>query len=182
MLEGLDDVPWAEYAQPAGNTGLTVPSALRALADAFAGTDASAPDRWGPCHRFLYALGNNHAGTYFPVILPALPFLGELLRGPPVARGRALDVLIDLIGSFIPEPGHETVATADGPRPLAALVHDAVTPFTGDLERLLGTPASEEEGRLAREVLELLQDGEGGPVGCAHPTPQSPLGEPPNRR
>lgn len=152
MLEGLDDLPWAEYAQPAGNTALTVPAALRALAD------AQDNDRLGSYHRFLYALGNNHAGTYFPVVLPALPFLGEILHGSPVARLRALDVLIDLIGSFIPEPGHETVATADGPRPLAALVHDAVTPFTGDLERLLGTPASEEEGRLAEELLWLLRD------------------------
>ncbi|MCL2778712.1 MAG: hypothetical protein FWD73_11975 [Polyangiaceae bacterium] len=78
-----DLVDWVRYAQPAWNSPGEVPSALRALAN------PNDLDRLRAYHRLLYALGNDHAGTYFPVVLPAIAALGEILRdGVLVARLR----------------------------------------------------------------------------------------------
>lgn len=153
MLKGLDEVDWASYAQPAWNTVDDVPRAIRALAD---GADL---DRQRAYHRMLYALGNEHAGTYFPVVLPAIAFFGEILRGPElVARLRTLDVLIDLVGSFVPEHGHDEVDSQTGPRSLGAMVREAVASLASDVERLRRDPESDEEARLAGELLGLLRD------------------------
>src|SRR6478609_8661989 len=129
MLEGLDQAPWGEYAQPEGNFPGDVANALRALAATRALDDLRA------YHRVLFALGNNHAGTYFPVVVPAIPFLGEILTSEHVApRLRALDVLIDLVASFEPEEGHESIGTATGARPLRAVLKEAVLALSSDIE------------------------------------------------
>lgn len=151
MLTELASEAWERYAQPEWNAELAVPAALRALAD------AADPDREQAYHRALDSFGNNHAGTYFPVVLPAIPFLGEILRGPAlVPRLRTLDVLIDLVGSFEPEPGHEDFEGATGRRPLKVLVREAAILLARDVERLGRAPGSVEEARLARELLALL--------------------------
>ncbi len=152
-LHRLDQERWERYAQPTWNAVGEVPAAIRALAD---GSDL---DRQRAYHRLLYALGNDHAGTYYPVVLPAIPFVGEILRGPAlVARLRALDVLIDLLGSFEPEPGHETVESATGRWSLKSMVRGAATCLANDVDRLHRDPESDEEGRLAGELLELLAE------------------------
>ena len=57
----------------------------------------------------LGAVGNDHAGTYWPVVLALVSALEEPLRdGGEWARHAALEALVDLCGSFEPEPGHET--------------------------------------------------------------------------
>lgn len=152
-LRGLDQVQWERYAQPTWNAIDEVPSAIRALAN---GAD---PDRRRAYNRVLYALGNNHSGTYFPVVLPTIPFLGELLRGPAlVARLRALDVLIDLIGSFEPEPGHEEVESGMGRCSLKSMVREAAVGLSRDVECLQRHPGSGEEARLAGELSALLRE------------------------
>ncbi len=152
MLHGLDQIHWSHYAQPTWNAVDEVPSAIRALAD---GADL---DRQRAYNRMLYALGNNHAGTYFPVVLPAIPFFGEILRGPElVARLRTLDVLIDLVGPFGPDLEHEEVDSVAGLRSLKAMVQEAVASLSGDVERLHRGPEDDEEARLAGELLELLR-------------------------
>lgn len=153
MLSGLDHEEWGRYAQPPWNATSEVSAALRALAD------AGDIDRSRAYHRVLYAVGNDHAGTYFPVVIPAIPFLGEILRGPAlIARLRALDVLIDLVGSFEPEPGHEEVASATGQRPLKAMVQEAAALLSSAVEHLHGQPGSDEEARLAGELLALIRE------------------------
>lgn len=152
-LRGLDQVKWEQYAQPTENAVDAVPSAIRALAD---GSDG---DRQRAYNRMLYALGNNHAGTYFPVVLPAIPFLREILRGPAlVARLRTLDVLIDLVGSFGPDLEHEEVDSTKGRRSLKTMVQEEAAGLASDVERLHRDPGSNEEARLARELLELLRE------------------------
>lgn len=150
-LAGLDDVAWDRFAQPSWNKPGEIAAALRALADP---ADA---DRQRPYHRLLYALGNDHAGTYFPVVLEAIPFLGAILKGrAAVARLRALDCLIDLVGAFEPERGHDEVETAAGRRPLRALVRDAAQGLRSDVEGLRDAPASETEAHLAEDFLGLI--------------------------
>src|SRR5690349_278960 len=103
-----------EPAPPPWSSSDEVEAAFRALASASRKTDQAA------YHRVLFAIGNNHAGTYWPAALSLIPRLeGILCDGTEIARKRALDILIDLIASFAPEPGFEIVETPDGPRDLA---------------------------------------------------------------
>jgi len=81
MLEDLAEVPWGSLAQPDWNAANDeVPFALRALAAA-----ASEHEARETYHQVLFALGNNHAGTYYPVALAAVPFLGQILETDPEA-------------------------------------------------------------------------------------------------
>ena len=117
MPSSVYEIDWTRYPQPDENSALTVPDALRALAEA---TPTNA--HWA-YHNFLYAIGNDHYGTYYPVVLPVLPFLGALLEDArEVGRARVLDVLIDLVCAFEPQPGFETVATANGLREVKGLL------------------------------------------------------------
>lgn len=60
-------------------------------------------------NRLLYAVGNNHAGTYFPIILAVMPCLESILRaGERWPQRTVIQILIDLFSSFVPEPGWET--------------------------------------------------------------------------
>lgn len=153
MLEGLEEVRWDRWAQPTWSGVGEVTASLRALAD------PDDPDRWRAYHRVIYALGNDHAGTYFPVIVPAIPCLGEILRcTAPIARLRALDVLIDLVGSFEPEPGFEEIEADAGRRSLKALVLEAATRLSVDVERLRRAPSNDEEAKLADDLLALLRE------------------------
>jgi len=153
MLEDRDSPNWDHYEQPAWNRAGEVPAAIRALADA---TDL---DRHDAYHRMLCALGNDHAGTYYPVVIPALTFLREILCGPSlVARLRTLDVLIDLVGSFDPDPAYETIETADGRGSLKAIVRATSKELSRDIDRLRRSPEADEEALLASEHLERLED------------------------
>jgi hypothetical protein len=130
MLEGLENVRWDLEAQPPSNAMSEIANALRALSVASPETSDEAYSR------MLYALGNNHAGTYYPVVLAAVPFFGGILRdGGPTARLRTLDVLIDLVGSFEPEPGFEVVAASAGRRSLNEVLKERVLELTAQIER-----------------------------------------------
>jgi hypothetical protein len=151
MLEALSKIDWSLEPQPSWNREHEVSDALRALALA---TEDSGEAAYS---RLLYAVGNNHAGTYFPLVLAIIPFLGEILRDRTcnsAARTRALDVLIDLVGSFEPEAGFELVATAAGPCPLKELLMDRTLELTKDVEAL----DESREVELAGELLELLRE------------------------
>ena len=48
-------------------------------------------------HRLLYAVGNDHAGTYYSVALGILPIIERILRdGSPWSQHTVLEVLIEL--------------------------------------------------------------------------------------
>lgn len=150
MLERLAEVDWSREAQPTWNAPDEIVRALRAIAE------ATAESRDDAYSRMLYALGNNHAGTYFPIVLQVVPFLGEILRdGSEAARLVTLDVLVDLLGSFAPEAGYEVIATPDGDRSLRDLLKERCHALRGQVERLL---ASRAERKLAEEVLEFLSE------------------------
>jgi hypothetical protein len=119
MLEQLDSVQWSNFPQPHWNQPGDVPRALRAVASA--SDEATATEAR---HRLLFAIGNNHAGTYWPVVLPVVPFVGEIVEGGALLpRLCCLQVLIDLVGSFVPSPDHEI----DEHGPLAPAVQYAVS-------------------------------------------------------
>jgi len=106
----------------------------------------------------LYAVGNHHAGTYYPAVVTVVPFLGAILRsGGPIARLRTLDVLIDLLGSFWPAAGFEVVATPTGNRALRDLLRQEVLGLEGDVLRCQVEAASAAESALAQQLLAELR-------------------------
>ena len=93
-------VDWHAYAQPEGNTATSVADALVGiLRSCDSGTSEAA------YNKFLYAVGNNHAGTYCAVLLETLPFLVEIVETNDLRPQRTvLCLLDDLYASFHPEP------------------------------------------------------------------------------
>lgn len=153
MLSDLEQIRWDDFAQPSGNEADALPSALRALAATTERGDFSA------YHRLLCAIGNNHAGTYFPVALPAIPVLIDILGCAPLAdRLQTLEVLADLLGSFGPEPGFEQVVTPQGQGALRQLIKEAACDRVADIERCRAKAETAEEAKFAEEVLSLLQE------------------------
>lgn len=55
--------------------------------------------------RLMQALANNHAGAWFPVLLAAMPYFGEILmNGPPAGVRAVLALMDDFVHSFDVEP------------------------------------------------------------------------------
>ncbi len=132
------------YPQPEWNTASTTSEAMLAI--------SSAKDQKQSTEaydRLLYALGNNHAGTYYPVALAMLPQLESVLRGgAPWAQRAALNVLIELTGSFEPEPGYERFAGVA----LAESIYTGVANMRSLIE-----PIAKEGGVAATSASELLE-------------------------
>ncbi len=148
----LARVSWADYARPPESKDGDISAALRALAE------TPENDDYASYNRVLAALGNNHAGTYYPIALPAVQFLGQIVNGERVAaRVRALDVLVELVGSFNPEPGFEKIVTRTGERSLSTVMKEAAIVFAESIERLRVRAESAEEAKLCAELLALLR-------------------------
>jgi len=103
-----------DLPQPDWNTPSTLAEALARMALVTNEVEAERAH-----HDVLYAVGNNHAGTYYPVVLEAIPFLAAIVReGECWPTHAALETLIDLFGSFWPEPGFEAFHASAGQPPI----------------------------------------------------------------
>jgi hypothetical protein len=149
MLESLDTVDWRGIAHPPNSTPAQIKEALRSLL-----TISSERDAEHGYHRLLYALGNDHAGTYFPVAVCVIPALGELLmHNNPFTRMAALNVLVDLTTSFEPEPGLEMFSWNGEYQSVADVLRDAVTTIRTSIESVANSAALTEERALALQLL-----------------------------
>ena len=150
MLESVERVPWHTYQQPSSDQG-AVPRALRALAFASVPEDA-----YGA---LLNAVGRDHAGTYYPVVVPAMDFIGEIAeQGGDHARRYALEALIDLVWSFEPEPGFEKIDDGSGGEVgLRAAVREAGARLIPMIRHAAVRPDNEPVAqKIARDLLDLL--------------------------
>lgn len=124
------------FAQPEWNRPDSVEKALALVAGA---TDE--PSSRAAYNDLLFAVGNNHAGTYFPVLLAVLPALYPLLEtGGEWTKRAILEALSDLVASFEPDPRFVSVIL-DGeiPRPLSVLVRASVRSARSAIERIAGS-------------------------------------------
>ena len=154
LEDRLNGVGWAGLDQPTSNDVDAVPDAIRALAAATKRTRESAQSR------FLSTIGNNHAGTYDPVVLVTMPFLQEILESPDskdAARTATLDVLVDLLGSFSPTPEHELIDTDKGRRPLHEVLVESARSFRPVLKLISKGTAPPTQKNLAKQVLSLTR-------------------------
>lgn len=102
-------IDWSSFPQPDGNSPTEVRDALLALTQVH--LSGKSTDVY---NRVLFALGNNHGGTVCPVAIPATEIIANIvLESDGLVRHAAIEVICDLL-SFFPEPGFETVPTANG--------------------------------------------------------------------
>jgi hypothetical protein len=136
------------FPQPESNEPGAVAAALDALWNA---SDAASADEASDA--FLWAVGDNHAGTFYPVVLGVLPEIERiLLEGSAWAQRAVMESLIDLGGSFIPVAGHETYLGASVQDTLKAFIH-ALRP---QLVPLMDT--GDGRAQSATDLVELIDD------------------------
>ena len=107
------------------------------------------------CRVLMDALAHDHAGSWYPVLLPAMPFLHGVLRhAPPDGASGVLALLGDLAGCFDadPETAHDVhrheLAFRDGLRALCPTVK-TLAAHGGDVAGLATEVATDIEERLA---------------------------------
>lgn len=138
----------ADFAQPEWNDASSVSTALDALAGAH--DELSADEAYD---RFLWAVGDNHEGTYYPVVLAVLPWLEQLLAsGSAWCQRAVMESLIDLGGPFAPAQGHETHEGASVRRALQAFIC-TLRPRVAPL-----VESGDARADSAVELLELIDD------------------------
>jgi hypothetical protein len=152
MLDDLNSIPWSSIPQPEWNGAGDVPNSIRRLAAA-----ASADDAHSAYHSFLFAVGNDHGGSYYPVVLPTIPFLMEILGScGAAAQVGVRNVLIDLVGSFGPDPNAPATVIVSGTAVgLKSALLTAVAAYLHELPALLRSP-DPEVSRLARDLIALF--------------------------
>lgn len=155
MLESLEDVNWAEIPQPVWNSPDEVPSALLEVSKV--GSEAASEHAY---NRLLYVFGNNHCGSYYPVVLSAVPFMVEMLSHEnSLVRKTVLDVLLDLLHSFGPDPEFATIRLSPGSElPLDKALRNTIAALRPQIERCAFATSknSLEQGNL-NELLALLE-------------------------
>lgn len=151
-----DDLPMADmtprdfsqFPQPESNESNTIQDALEALRTAH--NLDSANEAYD---RFLWSVGNNHSGTFYPVVLAVLPQIEQILTNSGGwAQRAAMESLIDLCGSFVPESGHEVYLGLSVQEALQAFAH-SMRPRVAHLVN--GTGAL---SKSASDLLELIDD------------------------
>jgi hypothetical protein len=91
LLEAVDQVSWASYAGSEYYDHLEPPRAFRRLVAAQNESDATAAH-----NEMLFAIGNNHRGSYYAAARPAVPLLVQAavtLSGWP--RSTAVEILTE---------------------------------------------------------------------------------------
>lgn len=150
VLDRVKGVHWRLYDQPEWNDPLSVPKAIEKLLN-------SEEDAY-IC--LINAVGNNHAGTYYPIVLELLPFLEEIIKAnEPSPQRIAICFLDDLFASFHPQSGYEKLR--DG----TAQHQDLEVTFRSRVRQLMPIlmPISSSTGpnaALASEFLSLIREAE----------------------
>ena len=146
MFARIDWPDLTGFSQPAWNDAQSVQSAFLSILAANDGASSRAA-----YHKLLYALGNNHAGTYYSVALAMPPLLEGVLRdGSAWSQCAALHVLIELCGSFEPEQGHEVY----GGSPLDKSIRQASVHLVPLIKSLANKQSV--ATKSARELLEII--------------------------
>ena len=138
----------SQLPQPESNDSGSVEAALDALRNAESESTANEAH-----DAFLWSVGNNHAGTFYPVILGVLPEIEQiLLVGRAWAQRAAMESLIDLGGSFVPEPGYENY--------LGTSVQKGLNTFIHSMRKYIAPLASGNDARAksATELLAIIDD------------------------
>jgi hypothetical protein len=104
MLDRIDLPDLTAFSQPEWSDARSLSVAFHAILSA--NDEESSLNAY---HRLLYAVGKDHAGTYYSVALGILPIVERILRdGGPWSQNAVLEVLIEWCGPFKPDPGRSS--------------------------------------------------------------------------
>lgn len=144
-----NSVDFSGYPQPEWNGPDSVEVALNLVIQAHDEESSSSA-----YNKLLYAVGNNHAGTYYPVALAVMPSLEAIVRGgKPWPQRTVLEALIDLFSSFEPEPGYDTFHGVS----LAEALREHITTFKPCLASLAA--GSDITAKSAQDLQKCLDEG-----------------------
>jgi hypothetical protein len=152
--KSMSDSQLSAYAMPEWSSPQKIEHSLAAIRDCTDQADSTAA-----YHRLLYAVGNDHAGIYYPVAVPVVRRLGEMLTTDNMwARRATLDALVDLSYSFAPSPGHYAMMLPDGSSvDTEHALRAAISNMRDKLSTLASSRASgTDERSLASEILEWI--------------------------
>ena len=144
LRERLELINWEKYNGPKNYKWEEVPNSLLSLLELSEEKDNEPFYHW-----FLFVIGNNHRGTYYPVIIEVLPIIMEILfvNNKEVVRNCILEILTDLYMSFGPELGE--YKELDGAT-ILKWVADEVIVNQDNFKRLL---ENQEESKRNKELL-----------------------------
>lgn len=102
QIDKINSINWTQYSGPEYYNAEKVPEALCELAHLDKQENLNET-----YNMVLNAIGNNHSGTYYPVVVDAIDFIIDtaLNNDSEVARNCALDMMTDLYCTFSPELG-----------------------------------------------------------------------------
>jgi len=101
IIKEIHTIDWASYSGP---DEFNPDEVSKALVKLLLIEDEN--DAWSTYNKVLFSIGNNHRGTYYSVAKEAIKYilLTAISGEREVARNCALNILVDLYGSFWPEP------------------------------------------------------------------------------
>jgi len=141
---------WSRWPRPEWVSLSDVRSAVDAV-----GSVSTEQQRHEAYNLLLGRIGNNHAGTYFPIVVPVMRYASTILDGDnELARLCIMDVMIDLLESFEPEQGYENWREDDSGEDLAQALVNSVRRLRPRLTNAAISGRAEEQG-LANELLQL---------------------------
>ncbi len=110
LISEVNNIDWPSYAGPDYYDYKSVPVTLRRL------ILLNEENNFDSVYNsVLFAIGNNHCGSYYPAIIDALPIIFTVATtgDSEISRNCALLILTDLYRSFCPEIGQYDKITED---------------------------------------------------------------------
>lgn len=143
---------WSRWPRPEWASLSDVSSAVDAV-----GRVATEQQRQEAYDLLLGRIGNNHAGTYFPIAVPVMECVPGILDGDnELARLCIMDVMIELLDSFRPEHGYEDWRCEESGEELVQVLRSSVRRLRPRLANAAISGGEEERG-LANELLQLTR-------------------------
>ncbi|MCP4356038.1 MAG: hypothetical protein GY793_10525 [Proteobacteria bacterium] len=149
----IEAIDWTQYSGPEYYEPDKVPQALNQLLCLHKEEHSSKT-----YNRVLFAIGNNHAGTYYPAVIAAIRIIIDIALNSEleVARNCSLDMMTDLYCSFCPELGTYNQCIHDE---LESIVKTEVESIQKQLE-IISTNKNESHRnrRLSGELIEAINE------------------------
>ncbi len=125
LKEEINNVDWSSFDGPSSYDATVIPSVLNALMEL---DNSERAEEVG--NKLVYAIGNDHAGTYYPVVLKALDYIIAIGKSTQnkACKTCALAILNDLY-YFEPNVEGYSDCTADE---LKDFVKDKLKPYSDE--------------------------------------------------
>lgn len=108
FIDKVNQINWSQFKGSEYYTPTNIVTSLTNLINL-----RNEGEKWNVYNDVLFAVGNNHAGTYYPVIIDILPLTIRLLKSSQyeLVRNCILEIFSEWYYSFRPELGTFTIKT-----------------------------------------------------------------------